>query len=534
MRENHDYFFKIADRPAEFTQIHELNYHTFSEEIPQHPKNSDKKLMDSFHEENTYIICLKQEEVIGMIAIRAHRPFSLDRKIGPVEESLPFTIQKPCEIRLLAVKIDYRQGRVFLGLVQFLIKYCLKNGYDIALISGTVRQLKLYGQMGFQPFAMLTGANEASYQPMYLTKETFEASIAGRLLRPPTAFLPGPVSISDEVRAAFDKDPYSHRSALFKDKMDHVKEQLCRLVDCRYTQVLLGTGTLANDLVAAQLSLEPGRGVILTNGEFGSRLVEQAQRAGLDFDVLDKEWGLPFSHEEIAACITDETAWIWAVHSETSTGMLNNLNILKAVAQEHRLKLCLDCISSIGAVDLDLSGVFLATGVSGKALKSYTGLSFVFHHHKVAPSPLLPTYLDLGTYAEKESIPFSQSSNLVEALLTAINSVTQERLAKIAATHQSIRQKLSKYGFQLITAEENSSPIIVTVPLPKTTPSAAVGELLYCNGYLLHYESEYLRQRNWIQIACIEDYSKEQIEKMAYLFHQAYKSWCQAPKIMVQ
>ncbi|WP_236719717.1 hypothetical protein [Neobacillus mesonae] len=89
MRENHDYFFKIADRPAEFTQIHELNYHTFSEEIPQHPKNLEKKLIDSFHEENTYIICLKQEEVIGMIAIRAQLRFRSIEKSVPLKNHFP-------------------------------------------------------------------------------------------------------------------------------------------------------------------------------------------------------------------------------------------------------------------------------------------------------------------------------------------------------------------------------------------------------------------------------------------------------------
>ena len=151
----HEFFFKIATSPDEFEQIHRLNYLTFSEEIPQHQKNEEQKLVDQFHAENTYIICIKENEVIGMAAVRNNRPFSLDKKIGPVEQALPFSINSPCEVRLLSVKKEYRNGRVFLGLAQFLIKYCIKKGYDIAFISGTVRQLKLYGQLGFQPFARI-------------------------------------------------------------------------------------------------------------------------------------------------------------------------------------------------------------------------------------------------------------------------------------------------------------------------------------------------------------------------------------------
>ncbi len=153
--DKHEYFFKIATSDAEFEQIHHLNYQTFSEEIPQHQRNAEQRLVDQFHAENTYIICIKNDELVGMIAVRENRPFSLDRKIGAVEDSLPVAVNYPCEVRLMAVKKEFRNGRVFLGMAQFLIKYCLKKGYDVAVISGTTRQLKLYGQMGFRPFAQL-------------------------------------------------------------------------------------------------------------------------------------------------------------------------------------------------------------------------------------------------------------------------------------------------------------------------------------------------------------------------------------------
>src|SRR6185312_17198687 len=107
--------YKIAETPLEFEQIHELNYRTFVEEIPQHERNESQKLVDKFHDENTYIICKKDDQLIGMIAIRSERPFSLDGKIGPVEDQLPFHAEKPVEIRLLAIERKYRNGRAFLG-----------------------------------------------------------------------------------------------------------------------------------------------------------------------------------------------------------------------------------------------------------------------------------------------------------------------------------------------------------------------------------------------------------------------------------
>jgi aspartate aminotransferase-like enzyme/predicted N-acetyltransferase YhbS len=521
--EKNEYLYKIATYPHEFEQIHQLNYQTFSEEIPQHQKNEKEILVDPFHNENTYIICLKEDELVGMIAIRAQRPFSLDRKIGPVEQSLPFHVNRLCEIRLLAVKKEYRNGRVFVGLAQFLAKYGLKKGYDACVISGTLRQAKLYKQMGFLPFAHLTGTDDEQFQPMYLTKQTFEESLAGRILRPTIPFLPGPVRISDAVIEGLSKKPISHRSDIFNEKIDKAKKLLSNLVKTKYAQILLGSGTLANDVIAAQLSLECGKGIILVNGEFGSRLEEQAIRFGLNFNVVEKEWGQAYTKEDILSQLSNETAWIWGVQSETSTGMLNDINLLKEVSKEYNLKLCLDCISSIGAIEVDLEGVYLASGVSGKALKAITGLSFVFHHHDVKSSMRLPKYLDLGYYLEKDSIPFSHSSNLLEALLVSLEDFTTLTFDKVKEKYLIIRNELMTNGFRITTNEYQASPIIITIEVPNCISSVIIGESLLFQGYQLHYESAYLRERNWIQIACVGEYLEAEISKMVQLLSEVYR-----------
>ncbi len=77
MSENHNYLFKIAKHEHEFQQIHRLNYQTFVKEIPQHRQNQEEMLIDPYNSENTYIICLKDNQVVGMIAVRDKRPFSL-------------------------------------------------------------------------------------------------------------------------------------------------------------------------------------------------------------------------------------------------------------------------------------------------------------------------------------------------------------------------------------------------------------------------------------------------------------------------
>ena len=164
--------FKIASEPWEFEQIHRLNYRTFVEEIPQHQPNPVRTLVDKFHDHNTYVICVRHREVVGMIAFRGERPFSLDAKLEVVDAFLPHG-RKICEIRLLAVGPEFRNGKVFGGLLREAASYGRQLGFDLAIISGTVRQRKLYQHLGFVSFGPLVGTPEAQFQPMYLTLESF-------------------------------------------------------------------------------------------------------------------------------------------------------------------------------------------------------------------------------------------------------------------------------------------------------------------------------------------------------------------------
>jgi hypothetical protein len=171
MENDKQFIFRIARSKSEIEQIHQLNYQTFVEEIPQHSENPDRLLVDRFHDDNIYFIGLtKTEEVVGMISVREKRPFSLDQKINNLDALLPRS-GSICEIRLLSVMKHYRNSKVFYGLIKLLSGYCMEKGFDIAIISGTDRQQKLYSHLGFKVFADPVGTPEALYYPMYLTIE---------------------------------------------------------------------------------------------------------------------------------------------------------------------------------------------------------------------------------------------------------------------------------------------------------------------------------------------------------------------------
>ncbi len=159
--------FKIASEDWQFEQIHRLNYQTFVEEIPQHKHNAEHKLVDKFHHENTYVIGLAGNSVVAMIALRDKRPLSLDKKIEKLEACLP-PFETILEYRLLVVKKAYRNTATFTGIMKIAFELAMARGYDIAVISGTIRQMRLYKHLGFKSFSTPVGKEGALYQPMYI------------------------------------------------------------------------------------------------------------------------------------------------------------------------------------------------------------------------------------------------------------------------------------------------------------------------------------------------------------------------------
>jgi aspartate aminotransferase-like enzyme len=330
-------------------------------------------------------------------------------------------------------------------------------------------------------------------------------------------FLPGPVTVRREVRRAFEQAPESHRGEDFKKEFQATKQILCELARAGKVELFMGSGTLANDVVAGQLSLVGQPGLVLSNGEFGSRLVDQARRFNLKFEAVEFPWGQPLDLAAVKRKLSGNIAWLWCTHCETSTGILADLAALKILCAKNGTKLCLDCVSSIGTMPVDLTGVYLASCSSGKGLRAYPGIAMVFYSHETASAPdKLPRYLDLGFYARQSGSPFTFSSNLLHALHAAVKRVHWERrFTETAEWSAWLRERLIEMGFNLVGNGALLSPAVITILLPPKMDSQKIGEAMQEAGYLLSYNSEYLRSKNWIQACLIGECTKEKVVALA-------------------
>ncbi len=535
MSKNDSLVFKVASESWEFEQIHEINYQTFVHEIPQHQQNEDQKLVDKYHEENTYVICLRDREVLGMIALRDKRPLSLDGKLADLESYLP-PFKRILEYRLLAVKPQNRNTAIFSGIMKKSFDLAISGGYDIAVISGTTRQARLYKHLGFKPFGPLVGKQDALYQPMYIdVGGAVELKKQSQILQPKKGsemeqllfnYLPGPVSIAEGVIEAHAAEPDSHRSRQFMDNFNELRKKLCERVNAPRVQIMMGSGTLANDVVAAQIGVLQGRGLVLVNGEFGNRLYDQAIRAGLDFEVIQADEGKTFDRDTLQQTINqhENLSWVWTVHCETSTGVLNDVSMLRKLCKQHNLKLCLDGISSIGSCDVDLQDVYLATAVSGKGIGSLPGLAMVFCGQDVLSGDRqVPRYFDLAFYEAKQGVPFTISSNAIYALNAALtNSDWATRFANIKQWSDTLLSEFEELGLRILADQSCRAPHVTTIVLPETIKSLDMGKLLEDEGILVSYRSEYLVAKNYIQI-CFMGECQKPPRMITYFLHEALK-----------
>jgi aspartate aminotransferase-like enzyme len=519
-----EYVFKRAETSDELEQIHRLNYRTFVSEIPQHADPGTGRLVDKFHDKNAYFIALLENRVVGMVSVHDQPPFSVaDRLSDPSILHRPGT--RPLEVRLLAVEPSRRNSTVFFGLIWLIYEHSRQNGYTHLYISGIEDRLPLYRQLGFEPLGPAVRCGQANFVPMVVT--------IGQLTRKheraihlwhhhlerhaqcaePVCLLPGPVAIAPAVREAFHQPPLYHRGPEFIRLFEQVRRTLAALTGCKDVALLNGSGTLGNEVVAATLAAGPcpGRGVLLVNGEFGERLARQSARFGLQPRVLRWPWGQPWNLDEVAAALADEPegGWVWGVHLESSTGVLNDLPGLVRLARPRGVRVCADCISSLGAVPLDLSELYLASGATGKSLGSYAGTAIVFAHAELlgaVDTGRVPSYLDLPAALTTVGPRYTFPSPTLQALAAALEEYSTPerawaRYSHYAALGAYVREQVRQAGLEPLAEEAHACPVVTTFHPPGEVTSREFVKRCRRWGFAIGGESGYLAERRLVQIA---------------------------------
>ena len=297
--------------------------------------------------------------------------------------------------------------------------------------------------------------------------------------------IPGPTPVPEQALLALSKHPIGHRSGDFSKIMAEVTENLKWLHQTQNDVLILtvsGTGAMEAGIINF---LSRGDRVLCgCNGKFGERWAEVATAYGLEVETITEEWGKPLNpdqfRERLEADTNKEIKAVIITHSETSTGVINDLEAINRHVKNHGALMMVDAVTSLGAVHLPIDewGIDVVASGSQKGYMIPPGLGFVavspkaWEAYKTANLPRY--YLDLGLYrkaAAKNTNPFTPPVNLFFALQVTLQMMKKEGLENIFARHQRLtkisREAVKGLGLSLFAADDCSSPAITAVLPPE-------------------------------------------------------------------
>ncbi len=298
--------------------------------------------------------------------------------------------------------------------------------------------------------------------------------------------IPGPTPVPEQALLALAKAPIGHRSGDFSKIMADVTAKLKWLHQTTNDVLILTTsGTGAIEAGIINFLSKGDRVLVGDNGKFGERWVEVGQAYGLNVEVIKAEWGKPLNPEDfrvkLEADTNKEIKAVIITHSETSTGVLNDLATINRHVKAHEKALIIvDAVTSLGAmnVPIDELGLDVVGSGSQKGYMIPPGLGFVsvspkaWEAYKTADLPKY--YLDLGKArkdAAKNSTPFTTSVNMVMALQASLEMMHREGLENIFARHlrhrDATRAAIKALNLGLLASDDAASASITSVVPPE-------------------------------------------------------------------
>jgi aspartate aminotransferase-like enzyme len=305
-------------------------------------------------------------------------------------------------------------------------------------------------------------------------------------------FTPGPTPVPPEVLAALAQPIVHHRGPDFRVVYERC---LARLKDVFRTEreVLLFTasGTGAFESAIANLVSPGDRVVAVTAGAFGERWVAMGEAFGADVVPLRYEWGETPSPDDLARTLHEAggAKAVFLVHSETSTGVVADVQALAAVARQAGALSIVDAVSSLGAVPLETDDWELdvvATG-SQKALMCPPGLAMTAASDAAyaAQGTGARFYYDWNRTLKAQAAfdaAFTPAVSLVAALDVALGLLLEGGLESAFERHvrlgRACREGIKAMGLELFSPDEDRAAVVTAIRVPQGVEGAELLLLL--------------------------------------------------------
>jgi aspartate aminotransferase-like enzyme len=294
---------------------------------------------------------------------------------------------------------------------------------------------------------------------------------------------PGPTPVPPEVLAALAEPMIHHRGRDFRETYERCLRRL-REVFRTENDVLLFTssGTGAFESAVANLTSPGDRVLVVSSGNFGERWAAMTAAYRADVVHMRLAWGETLEPDDVRSALADagDVKVVYVVHSETSTGVVADVQTLAAAAKEAGALVVVDAISSLGAVPLETDAWDVDVVVSGsqKALMSPPGLAFTSvspgalaaAEHSTSPRYTFDWERTRAAQAKLDA-PFTPAVSIVKGLDVALGLLLEEGLEAAFERHarlgRACREGVKAMGLELFSPDEDRSAVVTAIRTPE-------------------------------------------------------------------
>jgi len=319
---------------------------------------------------------------------------------------------------------------------------------------------------------------------------------------------PGPLSTSKTVKAAMLRDWCTWDEDYNLKVVQEIRTRLTQLATAEneyYSTVLMqGSGTFAVESVIGSSVPASGKLLVIANGAYGMRIIQIAKVLGIAYEayILD-EVSLPDT-EDVRKLLEKmpEITHIAIVHCETTTGILNPVREITALAKQYNKTTIVDAMSSFGGIPMDVHEwqIDFLISSANKCIQGVPGFGFIIaRKNKLEQCKNQARSLSLDLYDQWITMEnggkwrFTSPTHVVRAFLQALVELEEEggiedRSERYSQNQKMLVEGMRKIGFKTLLPDIKHSPIITSFlsPQEKKYSFLKFYNLLKENGYVIY------------------------------------------------
>lgn len=294
---------------------------------------------------------------------------------------------------------------------------------------------------------------------------------------------PGPTPVPPEVAQQEARPILHHRTSEFGRIFVEVIEGMKYVFQTKNDVLMItGSGTAAMEAAVVNLLSAEDEVIVASCGNFGDRWENICNTYGIKVHKIAAEWGEAINPKDIESILTQNKniKAVFTTHTETSTGVVNDIETIGKIVKNTDAVLVVDSVSGLVNQKLltDDWNVDIAVTGSQKGLMCPPGLAFATVSTKawrlVESSTLPKFYLDfkkMRKSIDNKETPFTPAVSLVVAIHKAIEIIKEKTLEKIWEDTEKLakatREAIKAMGLKIFCNEKHISNIVTPISMPE-------------------------------------------------------------------